>query len=135
MADENPAVLHRDSTESPFARILSQLDSACDGFETAVFFDDLGETIDYYSYLDPFGARLAAAHHGVLFSSANARLEWLGAGPVTQLQICAGGRDSVTLRVAKGYYLTVVVRAGGLSDALFSRIAEVVDAFRVEAAL
>jgi predicted regulator of Ras-like GTPase activity (Roadblock/LC7/MglB family) len=135
MSDERAARPSRDSTASPFARILSKLESACEGFETAVFFDNLGETIDYHSYLDPFSARLVAAHHGVLFSSATARLEWLGAGPVTQLQICAGGRDSVTLRVAKGYYLTVVVRAGGLSDALFSRIAEVVDAFRVEAAL
>jgi predicted regulator of Ras-like GTPase activity (Roadblock/LC7/MglB family) len=125
----------RDSIESPFARILSKLESACEGFETAVFFDDLGETIDYYSYLDPFGARLVAAHHGVLFSSAHHRLEWLGVGSTTHLEIYALNRDSVTLRVAKGYYLTVVVRAGALSEELFSKIAEVAVEFCTEAGI
>jgi predicted regulator of Ras-like GTPase activity (Roadblock/LC7/MglB family) len=135
MADERAAVPPRDSIESPFARILSKLESACEGFETAVFFDNLGETIDYYSYLDPFSARLVAAHHGVLFSSADARFEWLGAGPTMQVEIYALNRDSVTIRVAKGYFMTVVVRAGTLSEELFSRIAEVAVEFCTEAGI
>jgi len=135
MNDARTSVPPRDSTASPFARILSELESACDGFETAVFFDDLGETIDYYSYLDPYSARLVAAHHGVLFSSTNHRFEWLGAGSTMQLEIYAANRDSVTLRVAKGYYMTVVVRAGTLSDELFTRIAEVAVEFCAEAGI
>ncbi|MCK9461711.1 MAG: hypothetical protein M0R80_18940 [Proteobacteria bacterium] len=135
MADEHAAVPCRDSTESPFARILSELVSVCEGFETAVFFDDLGETIDYHSYLDPFSARLVAAHHGVLFSSAKHRLEWLGAGSATHLEIYASNRDSVTMRIAEGYYMTVVVRAGTLSEELFVRIAEVAVEFCTEAGL
>jgi predicted regulator of Ras-like GTPase activity (Roadblock/LC7/MglB family) len=135
MSDAHATMPPRDSTASPFARILSELESACDGLETAVFFDDLGETIDYYSYLDPFSARLVAAHHGVLFSSATHRLEWLGAGSVAQMEICGGNRDSVTLRVAPGYFMTVVVRAGALSDALAARIAEVAAEFCTEAGL
>ena len=125
----------RDSTASPFARILSELESACEGFETAVFFDDLGETIDYYSYLDPFSARLVAAHHGVLFSSANNRLEWLGAGPTTQMEIYTSKRDSVTIRIAKGYYMRVVTRAGSLSEELFAKIVEVALEFCGEAGI
>ena len=135
MTDERAAAPSRDSIASPFARILAKLESSCDGFETAVFFDDLGETIDYHSYLDPFSARLVAAHNGVLFSSADHRLEWLGAGPAVQMAIFAAHRDSVTLRIAKGYYLTVVVRAGLLSDELFARIEEVAAEFRVEAGI
>jgi predicted regulator of Ras-like GTPase activity (Roadblock/LC7/MglB family) len=135
MADERETAPLRDSSASPFARILSELESACVGFETAVFFDDLGETIDYHSYLDPFSARLVAAHHGVLFSSATHRLEWLGAGATTHLEIYAANRDSVTLRIAEGYYMTVVVRAGALSEALFTRIAEVAVEFCSEAGL
>jgi len=133
--DEPAAAPHRDSTASPFAQILSKLESSCDGFETAVFFDDLGETIDYHSYLDPYSARLVAAHNGVLFSSATHRLEWLGAGPMTHMAIYALQRDSVTLRIAKGYYMTVVVRAGSLSEELFSRIVEVAAEFRDEAGI
>jgi len=135
MQDERAAAPSRDLSASPFARILSELERACEGFETAVFFDELGETIDHYSNLDQFSARLVAAHHGILFSSASFRLEWLGAGPATQLEICAANRDSVTITVAGGYFMTVVVRAGSLSDELFSRISEVAAALRAEAGL
>jgi len=135
MKDERAAAPTRETCASPFGRILADLEQACEGFETAVFFDELGETIDHYSYLDSFGARLAAAHHGLLFSSANHRLEWLGAGSATQLEIYAAKRDSVTIRVAEGYFMTVVVRAGNLSDTLFSRISEVAAALRDEAGI
>jgi hypothetical protein len=135
MPGDRAAPPPRDSLASPFARILSGLVAACDGFETAVFFDDLGETIDYYSYLDPFTARLIGAHHGVLFASANSRFEWLGAGPVSCLEVSAGRRDSVTVRVAPGYFLTVMVRAGASTDALLERLAGVAAELRAEAGM
>ena len=135
MRDEREAAPAREGGASPFARILSELERVCEGLETAVFFDELGETIDLHSHLDPFSAKLVAAHHGVLFSSASFRLEWLGAGPATLMEICAANRDSVTIRVAEGYFMTVVVRAGSLSEALFARISEVAAALRVEAGI
>ena len=125
----------RDSLASPFARVMAELDGACAGFETAVFCDDLGETIDYYSYLDPFSARLVGAHHGIVFSSAGARLAWLGAGAVTSVEIGATGKDSVTVVVAERYLLTVVVRAGALSEEVRARVAEVAARLRDEAGL
>lgn len=120
---------------TPFSRILAGLEAAGAGFETAVFFDDQGEAIDFHSRIDPYGARLVAAYHVVLFLSADARLRWLGAGGVTHVEISSEHRDSVTARVAAGYFVTVVVGPGGVDDALLARIADVAARLREEAGL
>jgi predicted regulator of Ras-like GTPase activity (Roadblock/LC7/MglB family) len=118
---------------TPFARILAELERECPGFETAVFFDDQGEAIDFHTRSDPYGARLIAAYHVVLFMSAHARLEWLGAGRTTQLEIFAQRRESVTMTVGDGYYVSVVVRAGSCGDALLERLVDVAEKLRAEA--
>jgi hypothetical protein len=120
---------------TPFSLILADLDASCPGFETAVFFDNQGEAIDFHSTLDAFGARLIGAYHVVLFLSADARFTWLGAGRVTYLELSAERRDSVTTRVAEGYYLTVIVQSGRVDDALLEKMSDVAARLREEAGL
>ncbi len=120
---------------TPFASILAELEPGCAAFETAVFFDGQGEAIDCHTLLDPYDARLIAAYHVVLFLSAQARLEWLGAGRTTQLEIFGAQRESATVSVGDGYYVTVVVRAGGCRDELLARLALVAERLREEAGL
>lgn len=125
----------RDSAESPFSEALSVLAESCAGFRAAVFFDEEGETVDYHSFLDPFETRLVGAYHGVVLTSASARFRWLGLGAVERLEICAGWRDSISVSLGGGYYLTVVLEAGAADENLESAIETAVAALREEAGL
>ena len=125
--------LSHEEFTTPFSEILAELARDCEGFETAVFFDEVGETIDFYTRLDPFGARLVAAYHVVLFLSAQTRLAWLGAGRATQLEIFAEHRESVTMEVGDGYFVTAVVRTGHSGETLLVQLGEVARRLRAEA--
>jgi len=125
----------RDVAESPFASILERLHAAHPQVLTAVFYDELGETIDYHSQLDPFETRLTAAHHGVVVCSALQRMAWLGFGIVEALEVAADKLSTVTIPVGSGTFLTVVTSAGELSDELFAAIDETIEQLRVEADL
>jgi len=125
----------RDLAESPFSEILAELAGQIDGFRAAVFFDDLGETVDYHSLLEPFETRLIGAHAGILLGSADARFNWLGLGRVDRLEVRAGWRDLITVTVGGGYSLTVVVAAGAATEAIDGPIAAAVEALRREAGL
>ena len=100
--------------------------------EAAIFFDDEGETIDYLSYRDPFSTRLLAAHLGIVFQSANARLSWLHAGEVDMVEIRATLYDSVTMRVATGCYLSVILKSGELDHRLLATLEKVAKELRDE---
>jgi predicted regulator of Ras-like GTPase activity (Roadblock/LC7/MglB family) len=128
-------VPQRDSIESPFSAILTALADRIEGFHAAVFFDDEGETVDYHSFLEPFQTRLVAAHNGIVISSADARFRWLGLGGVDRLDVRAGWRDSITVAVGGGYFLTVVLEAGAADDEVDEPIAEAVAALKREAGL
>lgn len=107
---------------SRFGEIMAILEKNCDEFEAAVFFDSEGETIDYYSYLDPYTTRLIAAHHGILYESLQYRLRWLKMGEIKMVEICSDELESVTVHVGEEYYLTAIVRRGGNPLELYDQI-------------
>ena len=125
----------RDSAESPFSAILAELGERIAGFRAAVFFDDQGETVDYHSYLEPFETRLIGAHTGVVLGSASARFSWLGLGQVDRLEVRAGWRDTITVALGGGYYLTVVVEAGAATEEIDEAIETTAAALKAEAGI
>jgi predicted regulator of Ras-like GTPase activity (Roadblock/LC7/MglB family) len=125
----------RDSAESTFSAILTQLAAGIEGFRAAVFFDDEGEAVDYHSFLEPFETRLIGAHHGIVLASARSRFAWLGLGQVDRLEIRAGWRDTITVALGGGYYLTVVVEAGAATEEIDQAIEVAAAALRSEAGL
>jgi predicted regulator of Ras-like GTPase activity (Roadblock/LC7/MglB family) len=99
----------------------------------AILYDALGETIDYYSIHDPFVARLAAAHHGLIFVSTQSRLAWLKLGKVEVVEICATHSDSLTMEIGDEIYLTVVVSHASIDNALSDDLTELASQLRIEA--
>lgn len=122
----------RDQDISSFSEIMSDLANSCKGLHAAVFFDSEGETVDYFSYLDPFATRLAAAHHGVLFESTRARLGWLGAGSLKMMEIFTDEVYTVTVPVGEGYYLTTIAGAGSPASTLYEAIVKIAKQLRCE---
>lgn len=122
----------RDMDESVFTSILATLEGVCPGFETAVFFDGEGETIDYFSYLDPFDTRLTAAHIGVVVASAMHRFRWMNLGEVKVIEIYAAKKESVTISLGEDLFFSVVVAAGNLSNQLYKYLWDVTVKLRDE---
>ncbi len=125
----------RDSSESVFSEILSRIETACAGFEAAVFYDAEGETIDYHSYLDPFDTRLAAAHHGVIMSMAEAKARWLKMGSVTMIEVSSPRYDIVTIVLADGYFVTVIAEPSAIGDEVIDGFFEILATLREEAGM
>jgi predicted regulator of Ras-like GTPase activity (Roadblock/LC7/MglB family) len=122
----------RDMDISKFGEILMRVEESNIPIEAAVFFDDEGETIDYFTYRDPFSTRLLAAHLGIVFQSAKARLSWLRAGEVDMVEIRATLYDSVTLRVGMGCFLSVLLKSGELDHRLLATLEKVAEELRDE---
>ena len=118
----------RDMSMSAFGTTLETFAKHYSQVEIAILYDSLGETIDYYSSQDPFVTRLAAAHHGLISSSVQARFEWLKLGKIEVVEISATQLDSLTVEIGEEIYLTVVVtHASGdatLLDALHTLAAQ-----------
>jgi predicted regulator of Ras-like GTPase activity (Roadblock/LC7/MglB family) len=123
----------RDMGMSVFGVALESFSTHHQQVEIAILYDALGETIDYYSRRDPFIARLAAAHHGLIFGSAQARLEWLKLGRIQVLEISATHLDSLTMEIGDGIYLTVIVSHASLDTVLLDALTELASQLREEA--
>lgn len=132
MIGKSPGNLHRDVERSAFAEILSHIDGVCPGFRAAIFYDSEGETIDYHSYLDPFDTRLAAAHIGVVASSAARRFTALKWGELEQLEIHATHLDSVTVSMGDGLFISVIVATGNLNQIIYRKLIEVIKEIKQE---
>ncbi len=59
---ERRRVGSRDMDATPFTAILTELVRRIPGGRGAVLVDDLGETVDYFGYTEPFDLKVAAAH-------------------------------------------------------------------------
>ncbi len=119
---------------SPIGEILQILSNNCSEFEAAVLYDSEGETIDYYSYLDPFTTRLLAAHHGILFSSLRRRLKWLDVGAIEMIELQSEAHESITLTVEDEYLLTIIIRRGGNTTQLHENLTSLTALLRNEIA-
>ncbi|MCP4674916.1 MAG: hypothetical protein GY854_05285 [Deltaproteobacteria bacterium] len=123
----------RDTNLSTFGVIMETLCRDFEQIETAVFYDKLGETIDYFTLKDPYIIRLVAAHHGLVFESANVRTKWLNMGVVEMIEITMAGLDTVTVRVGEDIYLSVITQTGTIDDEIRGAIENTVKLLREEA--
>jgi hypothetical protein len=100
----------RDSEPSAFAPILADLVSDIPGALSAAFVDAEGETVDYAGVLDPFDARVAAAHWHIVLSEATSA----SFGPVDVLHVRGRRRSFAIRRIFDDYAIVVVLsrRAG-----------------------
>ena len=135
MAESAQRVLQRDSGESVFSRILSRLESLCEGFRAAVFFDSEGETIDYHSYLDPFDTRLLGAQYGVVLASGATRSGWLGLGSLAMIHVYSWGHEALLFSLGEGFGLLVIMGKNSVSDDILARIDEVIASLIEEAGI
>jgi predicted regulator of Ras-like GTPase activity (Roadblock/LC7/MglB family) len=102
----------RDLAESAFTPILRRLWDQLPSLLAAAFADVEGECIDYISRIDPFEAKVSAAHLHMLLGSIGASFVKLGAGETLGFEIEASRRTSYVRRVGGEYLLVVVVEAG-----------------------
>ena len=120
------SIPERDMNRTVFADILKGIDLVCPGFEAAVFYDSEGETIDYFSYLDPFDTRLLAAHLGVVASCAGRNIKKIKWGDIKFIEISAYDKDSITVFMGDDLFISVFVKSGYLDRAIHRKIHDVI---------
>ena len=103
----------RDLAESAFTPILRRLWNQLPSLVAAAFVDVEGECIDYISRIDPFEAKVNAAHMHNLLGSIATSWAKLNAGQPYTLEIEASQRAMCVRRVGDEYLLVVVLDAAG----------------------
>jgi predicted regulator of Ras-like GTPase activity (Roadblock/LC7/MglB family) len=103
----------RDQAESAFTAILRRLWDQLPSLQSAAFVDVEGECIDYISRLDPFEAKVAAAHMHMLLGIVARSFERLDFGRTFAIEIDAEAREFWVQRVAEDYVLVVLCTSGG----------------------
>lgn len=125
----------RDQGESAFTGILRSLFAANTDVLAVAFVDAEGETIDYCSALEPFEAKVNAAHLRVVVDELQGRLLKLEQGDLRRLVLSASERDLYSVLVSEDYTLITITRAGGADRLLFLAVEVAVEALRREAGL
>ena len=118
----------RDELETAFTPILRRVWTEVPSVLSAAFVDHEGECIDYVSSLDPYEAKVSAAHTTMLFEQLRTRQHKLGfAEPVT-LMISATLRELWARRVTDEHLLVAIsahgAEAAGIGPVLERAAAE-----------
>lgn len=102
----------RDQAESAFTPILRRLWEHLPSLLAAAFVDVEGECIDYWSRIDPYEAKVSAAHLHVLLARIAASWAKLGTGAAFGLEIQGSAREACVQRVSDEYVLVVLLATG-----------------------
>jgi predicted regulator of Ras-like GTPase activity (Roadblock/LC7/MglB family) len=102
----------RDQAESAFTAILRRLWDQLPQLLAAAFVDLEGECIDYISRIDPYEAKVSAAHAHMLLGEVAGSFAKIDAGRTFSLEIEASERELYAQRVGDEYLLVVVFAAG-----------------------
>jgi predicted regulator of Ras-like GTPase activity (Roadblock/LC7/MglB family) len=109
---EHRAESARDQSENAFTVILRRLYTVVPAMMAAVFVDTEGECIDYVAAIDPFEAKVSAAHmHMLMGSLRSARLQ-ATAGDAHAFELVAGEREAWVRHVGDDYVLVVILAHG-----------------------
>ena len=122
----------RDTKESEFSKILAAIEDSCNGFETIVFFDSEGETIDYHSCIDPYDTRLTAAYLGVVISSAIYRFNFLELGDVKYMEFVSDKKEILTVSIGDDLFVGLVLKAGSLTKEVYTAMDALIVTLRME---
>jgi hypothetical protein len=130
--DAARAERQRDQGESAFTPILRRFFQCVPTLLAAVFVDAEGECIDYVSALEPFEAKVAAAHlHNTMslfrWGRASALL-----GESFGLDLCASTREAFVRCVGDGYMLIALALPGFDRTELEDALAVATQEFRAE---
>jgi predicted regulator of Ras-like GTPase activity (Roadblock/LC7/MglB family) len=118
--------LQRDQSESEFTPILRELWASVPVVLAAVFVDVDGECIDYVSSIDPYEAKVNAAHAAVLVDCLRRGSERLGLREPVTLEISGAKRELWVRRITEEHLLCAVLAPGfdrGQFRGLLSRAA------------
>lgn len=107
-----PPEATRDQEATGFTPILRRVWSSTPAVVAVAFADMMGECIDYVSSLDPFDAKVSAAHALIVISRLLESGDKLGGGAPVMLEIAADEREIWARRVSEEYVLVVVTEAG-----------------------
>jgi hypothetical protein len=102
----------RDLLETGFTPILRRIWASMPLVLAAVFVDMEGECIDYVSALDPFEAKVSAAHAHMLLMALRSSRSRLGLNEPFALTITGRERELWARRVSEDYMLVAVLQPG-----------------------
>ncbi len=122
----------RDLLETAFTPILRRVRNAAPGVLAAVFVDVEGECIDYVSTLDPFEAKVSAAHALVLVAALRAAPARLGMREPVALTITGSARELWARRVTEEYLLVAVLEPGADASRIAVALSDAGREFRQE---
>lgn len=128
MTSSKPPEAERDQDSTAFTPILRRVWSSTPSVLAVAFADTQGECIDYASSLDPFDAKVSAAHGSIIVSSLLQSAAKLGGGVPISLELSADLRELWARRVSDEYVLVVVTEALAdrepIRDAMLRAVAE-----------
>jgi predicted regulator of Ras-like GTPase activity (Roadblock/LC7/MglB family) len=109
---EHRAEFARDQSENAFTEILRRLYSAVPATMAAVFVDTEGECIDYVAAIDPFEAKVSAAHMHMLMGSLRGPRLRATTGDTHTFELVARDREAWARHVGDDYLLVVILARG-----------------------
>jgi len=122
----------RDQAENVFTAILRRMYSAVPALLSVVFVDVEGECIDYVAAIDPYDAKVCAAHmHMLLESLRRARLMPC-AGAALALEVVTAEREVWVRRIGEDYALVALLAHGFDRSELRDAMARAGREFRAE---
>jgi hypothetical protein len=130
--DRRPPEAKRDQMESAFTPILRRAWSASAAVLSLAFVDPEGECIDYVSSLDPFEAKVCAAHALVLVEGLRAARAKLGLSDPALLSIAGSRRELWAWRASAEYLLVAVLVPGADHSQIRGVLASASREFREE---
>ena len=122
----------RDINPSAFSQMMEIFYGGNTEVDAAVIFDNAGETIDYHSYVDPYDARLTAAHMSILFDMAQYKLYWLAKTKLNMMEISCTGFHAITVHICDEYYLLIMAKPDNTNPELLDAIIDSVKTLRQE---
>lgn len=122
----------RDNQPSAFSRVLEIFYGGNTEVDAAIVFDRSGETVDYHSYIEPYDARLAAAHMGILYNLAQFKVDWLTKAKLHMIEIACDGFYAITSHIWDEYYLLVIAKPENADPVLLDVVAGSLEALRQE---
>ena len=122
----------RDQAENAFTEILRRMFQSVPALLSVVFVDMEGECIDYVAALEPFEAKVSAAHmHMLLGTLRRARL-MPGGGDTYALELVTSEREVWVRRMGEEYVLVILLAHGFDRSELHDAIARASREFRAE---
>lgn len=111
-ASQRPPEVERDQVESAFTPILREMWSSVPAILAAAFVDVDGECIDYVSSLEPYEAKVNAAHLLVLVDQLRRSAARLGVREPIALEVTGDQRELWGRRISDEHLVAVVLAPG-----------------------